>query len=86
LTNPAGQIVSVPRAQALATKMMFWAWARVSFRATKIVSCNNIKKIHGLQSKLLQLFYFSWATFCQTLSLSPEQSTLERGHFFEAVT
>jgi hypothetical protein len=41
---PAGQIVSVPRAaHALATKMMFWAVARVSFRAAKIVSCNNKK-------------------------------------------
>jgi hypothetical protein len=54
---PAGQIVSVPH--ALATKMMFWAVAQVSFRAAKIVSCNNRKKIHGLRSKLLQLFYFN---------------------------
>jgi hypothetical protein len=28
-----------------ATKMMFWALARVSFRAAKIVSCNKKKKI-----------------------------------------
>jgi hypothetical protein len=28
-------------AHVLATKMMFWALARVSFRAAKIVSCNK---------------------------------------------
>jgi hypothetical protein len=38
---PVGQIVSVPH--ALATKIMFWAVAPVSFRAAKIVSCNNKK-------------------------------------------
>jgi hypothetical protein len=42
-----------------ATKMMFWALARVSFRAAKIVSCNKKKKINGLRSKLPQLFYFT---------------------------
>jgi hypothetical protein len=42
--SPAGQIVSVPRAHALATKMMFWFLARVSFRAAKIVSCNKKKQ------------------------------------------
>jgi hypothetical protein len=45
-----------------ATKMMFWALARVSFRAAKIVSCNKKKKIHSLRSKLPQLFYFSMYT------------------------
>jgi hypothetical protein len=42
-----------------ATKMMFWALARVSFRAAKIVSCNKNFFFHGLRSKLPQLFYFS---------------------------
>jgi hypothetical protein len=45
--------------QTLAKKIMFWALARVSFSAAKIVSYNNKKKIHGLPSKLLQLFYFT---------------------------
>jgi hypothetical protein len=41
--SPANQIVSVPL--ALATKQnMFWALARVSFRAAKIVSCNKKRK------------------------------------------
>jgi hypothetical protein len=39
--------------------MMFWALARVSFRAAKIVSCNKNLFFHGLRSKLPQLFYFS---------------------------
>jgi hypothetical protein len=38
--------------------MMFWALARVSFRAAKIVSCNKKLFYHGLRSKLAQLFYF----------------------------
>jgi hypothetical protein len=42
-----------------ATKMMFWALARISFRAAKIVSCNKKKIIHGLRSKLPQLFFFT---------------------------
>jgi protoheme ferro-lyase len=41
-----------------ATKMMFWALVRVSFRAAKIVSCNKNIFFHGLRSKLLQLFFF----------------------------
>jgi hypothetical protein len=57
--SPAGQIVSVPRAHAVATKMMFWTLARVSFRAVKIASCNKEIFFHGLPSTLLQLFYFS---------------------------
>jgi hypothetical protein len=57
--SPANQIVSVPLAHALATKqMMFWALARVSFRAAKIVSCNKNIFFHGLRWKLPQLFYF----------------------------
>jgi hypothetical protein len=47
------------RARTLVTKMMFWALAGVTFSAAKIVSCNKNKKIHGLPSTLLQLFYFS---------------------------
>jgi hypothetical protein len=35
--------------------MMFWALARVSFRAAKIVSCNKNLFFHGLRSKLPQL-------------------------------
>jgi hypothetical protein len=50
-----------------ATKMMFWAVARVSFRAAKIVSCNKKKKNHGLRSKLPQLFYFISVLFFRTL-------------------
>jgi hypothetical protein len=46
------------RARARNKNDVFKALARVSFRAAKIVSCNNKKKINGLQSKLLQLFYF----------------------------
>jgi hypothetical protein len=38
--------------------MMFWALARVSFRAAKIVSCNKKYFFHGLRSKLPQLFFF----------------------------
>jgi hypothetical protein len=57
--SPANQIVSVPLAHALATKkIMFWALARVSFRAAKIVSCNKNIFFHGLRWKLLQLFNF----------------------------
>jgi hypothetical protein len=40
--------------QTLAKKyMMYWALARVSFRAAKIVSCNKKINFHGLPSKLL---------------------------------
>jgi hypothetical protein len=56
--SPAGQIVSVPRAHALATKMMFWTLARVSFRAVKNVSCNK-DFFYGLPATLLQLFYYA---------------------------
>jgi hypothetical protein len=42
---------------------MFWALARVSFRAAKIVSCNKIFFFHGLRSKLPQLFYFNDPNF-----------------------
>jgi hypothetical protein len=48
-----------------ATKMMFWALARVSFRAAKIVSCNKNFFFHGLRSNLPQLFYFSHLTQSQ---------------------
>jgi hypothetical protein len=55
---------------------MFWALAWVSFRAAKIVSCNKKKKIHGLRSKLPQLFYFTSLQFSQSLlrSLCSNQS------------
>jgi hypothetical protein len=59
---PAGKIVSVLRAHALATKTMFWAVARAGLvlELPKSLAV-TIKKFHGLRSKLLQLFYFSTA-------------------------
>jgi hypothetical protein len=45
-------------ARTLVTKIMFWALARVTFSAAKIVSCNKNYFFHGLPSTLLQLFYF----------------------------
>jgi hypothetical protein len=49
--------VGVSRAHALATKMMCWALARVSFRAAKIVSCNN-KKMFMVYDRI----YFNCST------------------------
>jgi hypothetical protein len=46
-------------AHALATKMMFWTLARVSFRAVKIVSCNKEKKFHGLPATMISIVYGS---------------------------
>jgi hypothetical protein len=43
---------------ALATKIMFWALARVIFSTAKIISWSNKLCFHGLPSKLLQLIYF----------------------------
>jgi hypothetical protein len=66
-------------AHVLATKMMFWTLARISFRSAKIVSCNKNIFFHGLRWKLLQLFYFSMQTasiqFCIVSRVQGNQKT-----------
>jgi hypothetical protein len=64
-----------------AAKMMFWALARVSFRAAKIVSCNKNYFFHGLRSKLPQLIYFSWV---QPMIFEWSGRKLFWGHFVVA--
>jgi hypothetical protein len=53
-----------------ATKMMFWALARVSFRAAKIVSCNKKKKNSWSTIKItaIVLLYFPGNSGKTTLS------------------
>jgi hypothetical protein len=51
---------------ALATKIMFWALARVIFITAKIISWSNKLFFHGLPSKLLQLFYFRITLYAQS--------------------
>jgi hypothetical protein len=51
------KMLSVTR-RSQKNKMMFWALARVSFSADKIVSCDNKIFLWSILSKLLQLFYF----------------------------
>jgi hypothetical protein len=58
-------------------KMMFWALARVSFSAAKIVSCNNKKYLHNYYNCSTLLSYeigvFSTKTHKNQLALAEKK-------------